>query len=320
MTAELIAIRSAATAMARQLGTAVTQPLTAKGISFGTVTVLPDGRVDPSAIQGVDWDLIIKPFHQKGAVVSLREFSNNAMNHHHGMQSTERFGDSIDADLDRIVNELTTGDMTAVAVFQASLPIPREKTPAEPARRLAAFFGAQLFSSTGCSGCHVPAMTLASRFFSEPNPYNPPGNLGRAQVPRAFAWDMTSQGAQPRLERDRSGAVVRAFTDLKRHNLCDADYSFYCNERLAQGSLAGFAPVNSFTVPPRPRPTQEFLTRKLWDAGNSDPYGHRGDLTTLTDAIYHHGGEARASRDQFFALPVRWQAAIIEFLKSLQVL
>jgi mono/diheme cytochrome c family protein len=320
MSADLIAIRDAAMTTARQQGAPVTRPLTAKGVSFGAVTALPDGRVDPSAIVGVDWDLVVKPFHQKGAVVSLREFSNNAMNHHHGMQSTERFGDFIDADLDGIANELTTGDMTAVAVFQASLPTPGQRLPTEPTRRLAVLFGERLFGSTGCGGCHVPALPLASRLFSEPNPYNPPGNLRPTQGVRPFAWDMTSQGPQPRLERDVHGAIVRAFTDLKRHNLCDADYAFYCNEQVTQGNFAGFAPASSFTVPPRPRPTAEFLTRKLWDVGNTDPYGHRGDLTTITDAIYYHGGEARAARDAFFALPDGSRAAIIEFLKSLQVL
>jgi len=320
MSADLIAIRETAAQTARQRGTSVTSPLTAKGVSFGSVTVLPDGRVDPSAIEGVDWDLIVKPFHQKGAVVSLREFSNNAMNHHHGMQSTERFGEFVDADQDGVVNELTVGDMTAVSVFQASLPIPVEQPAQEPARRLAALFGAQLFSSTGCTGCHVPEMRLKTRFFSEPNPYNPPGNLSPSQVPRAFRWDMTTQGREPRLERAGDGAVVRAFTDLKRHNLCDAEYSFFCNEKVPQGNLAGFAPASSFTIQPQPRPTAQFLTRKLWDVGNSDPYGHRGDLTTLTDAIYYHGGEAREARDAFFALPERWQGAIIEFLKSLQVI
>jgi len=320
MSAQLIAIRDAASQAARQTGTAVSRPLTAKGVSFGSITVLPDGRVDPSAIEGVDWDLIVKPFHQKGAVVSLREFSNNAMNHHHGMQSVERFGDSIDADLDGVVNELTVGDITAVTVYQASLPIPVENLAQEPSRRMAALFGEQLFTSTGCGGCHVPALKLDSRFFSEPNPYNPPGNLAPRELPRSFSWDMTDQGPQPRLERDGVGAIVRAFTDLKRHNLCDADFYFYCNEKVPQGTLAGFAPAGSFTLSPPPRPTQQFLTRKLWDAGNSDPYGHRGDLTTLTDAIYYHGGEARAARDAFFALPEQWQAAVIEFLKSLQVI
>jgi hypothetical protein len=50
--------------------------------------------------------------------------------------------------------------------------------------------------------------------------------------------------------------------------------------------------------------TKFFLTRKLWDVGNTDPYGHRGDLTTTTEAILYQGGEARASPDAFAAADV----------------
>ena len=35
---------------------------------------------------------------------------------------------------------------------------------------------------------------------------------------------MTREGQAPRLERRGRGAIVRAFTDLKRHNLTDEDY------------------------------------------------------------------------------------------------
>ncbi|MDH3641777.1 MAG: hypothetical protein OES38_06755 [Gammaproteobacteria bacterium] len=116
------------------------------------------------------------------------------------------------------------------------------------------------------------------------------------------------------------GARVRAFTDLKRHNLNDADYNHFDNEQISQGSLVGFADPNTFIVPPEPRPTGEFLTRKLWDVGDTDPYGHRGDLTTMTEAINFHGGDARVQRDAFFALPDHDRDAIIEFLKTLRSL
>ena len=49
--------------------------------------MLPDGRVDPREIEGVDWDLVVRPFHQKGAVASLRDFTNTALNQHHGIQT-----------------------------------------------------------------------------------------------------------------------------------------------------------------------------------------------------------------------------------------
>lgn len=54
--------------------------------------------------------------------------------------------------------------------------------------------------------------------------------------------------------------------------------------------------------------------------GNTEGYGHRGDLTTITEAILNHGGEGRSSRDAFAALSKDEQAAVIEFLKSLQIL
>jgi hypothetical protein len=228
MTAELTAIREAALLQAQILGVAVTRPLSAKGVAFGSITVLPDGRVDPTAIEGVDWDLIVKPFHQKGAVVSLREFSNNAMNHHHGMQSVERFDLDTDPDGDGVTNELTVGDITAVTVFQAQLNTPGRLLPASHARRAAAERGEQLFSAIRCAKCHVPAMVLNSPLFTEPNPYNPNSpdkNLQVSQVGRLISFDMTRDGPEPRLERLRDGrALVRAFTDLKRHDLNDSDY------------------------------------------------------------------------------------------------
>lgn len=113
------------------------------------------------------------------------------------------------------------------------------------------------------------------------------------------------------------GAIVRAFTDLKRHNLCDVDFSHFCNEKLHQGSLVGFASADDFTIAPQPRPLEGFLTRKLWDVADSDPYGHRGDLTTITEVINQHGGEARASRDAYFNLSSYDQASVVEYLKTL---
>ena len=108
----------------------------------------------------------------------------------------------------------------------------------------------------------------------------------------------------PRLERAGSGAIVRAFTDLKRHVICDGNVDHYCNEQLVQAGV----------------PVDQFITRKLWDVGNQAPYGHRGDLTTLTDAIEAHGGEGRESRDRFIALSKGERDDVVEFLKSMQIL
>lgn len=309
MTMQLLAARADALARASQTGSPVRVGLRANGIGFGALSARPGGSFDTSDVVGVDSDLVIRPFHQKGAVVSLREFSNNAMNHHHGMQTVERFGadrtGSDDHDADGVPDELSVGDITALTLYQAALATPGQVFPDAFAARRAVLQGERSFDHIGCSGCHVPAMTLRSRRFTEPNPFNPPGNLRPEDIGHGHAFDMTRQGQLPRLQASSGGgAVVRAYTDLKRHDLCDQDIRHYCNERVKQAGIA----------------TELFLTRKLWDAGNSAPYGHRGDLTTLTDAIGAHGGEARPIRDAYMALPVGQRAAVIEFLKSLQML
>ncbi|CAM2008848.1 di-heme oxidoredictase family protein [Acanthopleuribacter pedis] len=309
MTADLHAVRDLAVAQAAETNASVTLSLDTKGVNFGTITAAADGTLDTSAVDGVDADLIIKPFHQKGVVVSLREFSNNAMNHHHGMQSTERFGmartGTKDFDQDAVEDELTVGDITAISVWQAALGTPGQIIPNDAPRARAILRGERLFKDIGCESCHVSSLTLNDPVFSEPNPYNPEGNLVPAETTAVYTWDMTVLGQGPLPRKNHLGQVeVRAFTDLKRHNLCDDDYSHFCNEQLVQAGV----------------PTEEFLTRKLWDVGSSAPFGHRGDLTTMTEAIHYHGGDARASRDQYFALPQRQRDEIVEFLKSLQIL
>lgn len=309
MTVDLHAIREQAIGQAQRTGQAATLALVTKGVNFGQITALPNGTLNTDGVQGVDRDLIIKPFHQKGVVVSLREFSNNAMNHHLGIQTIERFGAAQtginDFDQDGVPDELTAGDVTAVTIWQAALGIPGRVIPTDPRRRRAMERGERVFNRVGCAQCHLPSLVLNNPVFTEPNPFNPPGNLRPEDVPNPFVFDLTRQGLGPRLERQRNGRViVRAFTDLKRHVIGDQDFPHFLNERVIQAGV----------------PTDQFLTRKLWDVGNSAGYGHRGDLTTISEAILNHGGEGRSARDAFTALPQNEQAAVIEFLKSLQIL
>lgn len=312
MTAELLVIREEITLEAQESGAAITRPLVAKGISFGTLTAFPNGTFDLTNLEGIDPDLILKPFHQAGRVISLREFTNNALNHHHGIQSEERFDlnplKGPDFDGDGIAHELTIGDVTALTIWQAALGVPGQVLPDDPAGQLQVQTGERLFSEIGCSSCHVPEMRLSSRMFVEPNPYNLAGNWNDPS--QSYSFDMTSVGEGPFLEADGAGAIVRAYTDLKRHNLCDDEIYHYCNEYLSQGRFDQDGQPGAYF----------FLTRKLWDVGNSAPYGHIGDLSTITEAILMHGGEGRLSRDAFTALSAENQEAVVRFLKSLQVL
>jgi cytochrome c553 len=303
MTANLQAIRDSAVTEAKASKRSVIRRLDTKGVNFGQITANPNVTLDASGVEGIDTDLIVKPFHQKGVVNSVRVFTVNAFNHHHGMEAVERFGfgqkdskgniiNTPDFDEDGVPDELTVGDITAATLFQVAMNIPGRVVANDPARRAAAERGEAQFSAIGCADCHKPALILDSPLFTEPNPYNPVGNLRVQDVPHPYTFDMTSEIPKPRLERSGSGAIVRAYTDLKRHLICDSMDHFFCNERLLQSGV----------------PVDQFLTRKLWDVGNTAPYGHRGDLTTITEAILHHAGEARPTRERFEALSKNQQA------------
>jgi hypothetical protein len=309
MTVELRGVRDAARSDAEKSGAPVVRDLVSKGVRFGRITAFPGGTFDTRAVKGVDADLTIRPFHQKGVVVSLREFTVNAYNHHHGMEAVERFGrartGTDDFDEDGVPDELTVGDITAATIFQAALNTPGQVIPGDRRKAKAVKHGSEAFETIGCAECHKPTLILNSPIYSEPNPFNPVGNLRPEDVSRPVTFDLTRDGPLPRLERLSDGrAVVRAYTDLKRHDLCDADLNHFCNEKLTQNGVS----------------TREFLTRKLWDVGNSAPYGHRGDLTTITQAILAHGGEGRAAREAFVSLRQEERDEVVEFLKSLQIL
>ncbi len=318
MTADLQAIRDATVP-----GTAA--ELRTKGISFGSLARAADGSWLVADVEGLPEQslltggplkppsLIIHPFHQSGSVVSLRQFTNNAFNHHHGMQSEERFGYGIDADGDGLVNELTRADITAATVWQASLQVPGQVVPRDHEVEEAIIEGEDLFHRVGCAGCHLKELPLDDKgwIFTEPNPYNPPGNLQPGNAP-TLEVDLSNPSLPGRRLQPRDGVVmVPAFTDLKLHDITSgpADPNREPLNINQPGGSPGFFASNS-----------RFLTKKLWGAANERPYFHHGKYTTLREATLAHAGEAVGSRTQFEALSKSDQDRIIEFLKSLQVL
>ena len=283
--------------------------LFSKGVSFGVVARRPDGTWDTSHVHGISAlslsttgpndppSLILRPFAQASNVISVRQFTNNALNQHHGIQSEERFGLDVDADGDGVVNELTTADVTALTLFQATLPPPGQVIPNDPTVEQAVRKGRQLFGAIGCASCHIPALPLTANnnpglpgkpgwIYSEPGPYNPPGNLrpGPADYPNTappILVDLTSDALPgPRLKPVNSpvGEVVwvPAYTDMKLHDLCsgpdDPDRE-PLDQNQPPGSAAFFA-GNCF-----------FLTRHLWGLYNSGPFMHNGDFSTMREAI-----------------------------------
>jgi hypothetical protein len=127
-----------------------------------------------------------------GNAVSLRQFTTNAFNHHYGMQAEERFGAGVDYDGDAFANELTRADITAAALFQLAIAAPGRVIPDDPAVQAAILNGEMVFVKAGCAGCHIASLPLNNWIYTEPNPYNPPGNLRSGKAP-ILTMDLTDR-------------------------------------------------------------------------------------------------------------------------------
>jgi len=322
MTADLQAIRDATPSGG-------SKSLISKGVSFGTLRRRMDGTWDVSRVEGIPAaslvttdengfeippSLIIRPFHQAGRVISIREFTNNAYNHHHGIQSTERFGQGTDPDGDGFSDELTRADVTAVTVYQATLAVPGQVLPDDPVLDRAVHLGKDRFRAIGCATCHVPELPLDRNgwIYSEPNPYNPKGNLRPGDAPE-LKVDLSSEDLPlPRLKPSADGILrVPAYTDLKLHDITGGpgDPNMEPLDMQATPGTSAFFSGNG-----------KFLTRKLWGCANEPPFFHHGKFTTLREAVLAHSGEARDARMAFEKMSKLEQDSLIEFLKTLQVL
>ena len=308
MTADLAAIRGQTLAEARATGAPVVRDLASKGIGFGRIKALPDGSVDLGQVEGIDADLVVRPFGQKGVMTSLRQFTVNGMNDHHGIQAAERYGarwtGADDFDRDGVADELSPGDVSALVAFQATLPPPVEAAPDDSAWKAAAARGRGVFEDLGCAACHRPVLPLRSLAFEDPGPLDTAGTLRRGDVEAPLVLDLATLAWAERLPRDADGNVlVPLFGDLKRHRIADEGAAAFGNETLAQRFVG----------------RDVFATAELWGLAATAPYGHRGDLTTLDAAIRAHGGEARGSGRAYAALDGATRSDLIAWLKTLDI-
>lgn len=329
MTDELHATRAAAQVQACQTGQLMTRRLVAKGIDFGRITVSCAGSAVTSGVQGVNADLVVRPFQWKGSDLSIRVFNRGAAHGELGMQPVEITGDHIDGDGDGVVDELSIGDLTALTVYNAAQPRPTTRIelaslgliPALSTEELAAIdSGRKVFHTARCAACHVPRLTIANPIFSEPsqNPnYRdavfPAGQdpIARGVDPRlAITFDLTHDQPDNQildaagnlvrlgsLQKAASGAaIVELFGDLKRHDMgsCLAESI----DEVGTGASV-------------------FLTENLWGVGSTAPYLHDGRATTLREAILAHCGEGDAARKAFMGLSARLQEDLFAFLNNL---
>jgi mono/diheme cytochrome c family protein len=336
LTEALQDIRGEAEDKACQSGTPVTAEVSARGVDFGTITATPTttnpctADTDTSDVRGVAPDLVVRPFQWKGSFAFLREFNRRAAHNELGMQPVELVGTGVDGDYDGVVDEMTVGDQTTLAVYIAAQPRPTTRTelaslgliaPLPAAELRAIERGAQVFERVGCAQCHIPSLTIDQPIFSEPSQHPDfrdrlfPGGqdplVWGVDPEHPVTFDLTRD--QPdnhikdadgnviaylgRFEKDSKGrAIVRLFGDLKRHDM---------GEGLAE-------PIDEVGTG-----ASVFLTENLWGVGSTAPYLHDGRATTLAEAIGEHGGEAASSRAAFLDLSADAQMDLITFLNNL---
>jgi hypothetical protein len=297
MSAELKQQRTEGIARAKEVGETVVVELRSKGVSFGSISIRPDGMPDYRKLQGIDIDLVIKPFGWKGNVARLRRFVEDAARIHFGIQShvltikhekapdVARLGDGpvwYDPDHDNHVHELEEGVLTAAAVYLATLEAPVILPPRDPGLLDRWANGSRLFDAVGCAACHTRELPLQNRVWKETSDTT----AGEVRVL------LFEDGDQP-----HGSPQVKLFSDLKRHDMGPSLADPHDGEEKL--------------------PRGVFLTRPLWGLAETAPYLHDGRAATLEDAVLAHGGEGRPARDAYAALGKGERADLQIFLLSL---
>ncbi len=308
MTADLQAIRADAVKQACASGKDARADLVSKGVRFGWIVAHPDGIVDLDSVDGVDSDLIVRPFSRKGVFTSLRQFTINALNIHHGMEASERFGvrwtGTHDFAESGVPDAITAGDVSALVAFQATLPPPTVKADLPDDWRAAGAEGARQFDAIGCPSCHVKTLPLKSMVFTDPAPYDTAGTLRSGEVKKPIVVDLSSLPFAKTLQKNDKGEwLIPLMSDLKRHLVVDEQVNALGNELQAQRFVE----------------RDVFLTPRLWGVGSTSPYGHNGSFRMIDEIIAAHGGDARFSRDQYLALAPAEREAVVAFLRSLVI-
>lgn len=307
----------------------VTRPLTSKGVSFGRITAHPDGRVDTSAVQGVNADLRVRPFLHQGETASLREFIVGALHAEMGLQAWDpvlcaatdpkspkagastagfKYDPSLD-DFERpaacsanedVDGDGKTGEIDPALVDYLEFYLLNYFKPATYRTTQRTNEGSRLMDRVGCTSCHVRNLEVRNdrRIADVETTYNPEKGIfnGLFAEAKPLFRKVADKDPYPQLQPLGGSFVVRnVFTDLKRHDLGPAFH-----ERDFDGT----------------RITQH-VTEPLWGVGTTAPYGHDGRSVTLDAVIRRHGGEAANATRAYLALGADEQEKIIDFLQTL---
>ena len=266
--------------------------LITKGVSFGEIVANVSGELDTSRVQGVDADLVVRPFGRKGDKASIREFSINALAFHMGMQAVEAFGgEYADEDNDGVQNEISIGDLSALSIFVTTMDRPKRTKKNKAGRH-----GARLFHDIGCVDCHKPELTTEGIHLY----YKLTGSPETPFEDTFYSVDLTWPPMN--FPTASSGGIkVGLFSDLKRHD-------------MGEGLKESFSEASD-------QENREFITPRLWGIADTAPYLHDGRALTLVEAIEWHdsdGSEAAASAQAFSTLEERGKNYLIKFLLTLR--
>lgn len=252
-----------------------------------------------------------------GQIASIRGVSNGAQNAHFGIQSSEFIqGQSCfvgvtlddaaatDCDGDGVTNEATVGEITALTVFQMTLPVPREVRTIELRRVLGVDQGGinrgrLLFRSpisqggAGCTNCHVPFHPLSGFCFDNEFLLSNPetDKIIPIQVSHHFATQLDVDEGYA----DFVGQPgIKNYGDFKKHEMGP--------NMLSAGQFG----------------TSFIKTAELWDVGSVFPYLRDGSKgSNLREVILAHGGEAATQRAAFdILLSASDQQDLIDFLRA----
>ena len=282
MTAELQKQKSD---LVKEAGAAREKRLVAKGVDFGVLRVNAKGEVDSSGIEGVDDDLVVKPFGWKGTRPDIESFAVEALQLHFAVDGSAELGrpalralTAHLALLEMPIIEPLDQDRVLEPAATGLLPPTTTSFVGDFAR------GREHFQALGCATCHRPMLVLDNPVVTLEG--LPPIDLSREMRAPALQYD-EALGGYP----------VWLFSDLKRHDMGPANKSRHEQRGVAR---------------------EEYLTPRLWGVADSQPYLHDGRAPSFDYAIAGHDGEGATSRAAFATLSREDKGALRVYLMSMR--
>jgi CxxC motif-containing protein (DUF1111 family) len=228
---------------------------------------------------------VLGRFGWKAGTASLRDQAALAMVNDIGITSplfpNHKCGASQTACLatDSSGPELASSDLDNLQSYLRALSVPPRRDYSDPVAQQ----GRTLFEGIGCIKCHVPNLVTSSTY----------------DIP-----EMRSINIQP-------------FTDLLLHDMgADLADDAPVEEGVATGSEWRTCPLWGNGT----GPSVMYPVKDAFDPNGDPPteppvYLHDGRAQSIPEAILWHGGEAKAARDLFVAMPADDRAALEEYVK-----